>query len=407
VFHRYFPGRFIGSLKGQERDVIIEVSRLYELMGRSYFYSQETLPIMYCILRLVNTAERAGPSPELASAYAGLAVLAGFAQLHSLAEIYVSRALAVAEDVNQPSNLINVDVVTSVYKITVGKWDEIRVRGREARVLCEQLGDYRQWGDSMEVLGESALISGDIPYAMEILSTLLEGARERRNPLQIGWGLFGVATIHIRTGKETTAIPMLEEALQILEELPNLASSIDTNGQLALAHLRVGQEQEALAYADKVLKLAANRSPTVYSMDIGFAAVAEVYFALWEKELHATRPTRTTDAEALKLLAEKALKLLRGFRNVFPIGQPYAHYYKGWYEELMGKPQMALKTWQKGLEAAQKFNLLYEEGLIRVKLGSSLREDPEACREHFARAMQIFEKMGAVHELRLANQARA
>jgi tetratricopeptide (TPR) repeat protein len=270
VFHRYFPGRFIGSLKGQERDVIIEVSRLYELMGRSYFYSQETLPIMYCILRLVNTAERAGPSPELASAYAGLAVLAGFAQLHSLAEIYVDRALAVAESVNQPSNLIGVDVVTSVYKITVGKWDEVRVRGREARVLCEQLGDYRQWGDSMEVLGESALISGDIQYAMNILSTLLEGARERRNPLQIGWGLFAVAAIHIRQGRETTAIPMLEEALQILDELPNLASSINTNGQLALAHLHLGNSEDALTHAEKVLALAGSKSPTVYSMDIGF-----------------------------------------------------------------------------------------------------------------------------------------
>ena len=163
VFHRYFPTHYIGSLKGQEREVAIEVSRLYELMGRIYFYSQETLPIMYCVLRLVNIAERAGPSPELASAYAGLAILAGFAQLHSLADIYVERALAVAESVNQPSNLITVGVVTSVYQITVGKWDEIRARAKEARAICEQLGDYRQWGDSMEVLGESALISGDLP----------------------------------------------------------------------------------------------------------------------------------------------------------------------------------------------------------------------------------------------------
>ena len=63
-----------------------------------------------------------------------MAVLAGFAQLHSLAEIYVDRALAVAESVNQPPNLITVRVVTSVYKITVGKWDEVRARAEEAKV---------------------------------------------------------------------------------------------------------------------------------------------------------------------------------------------------------------------------------------------------------------------------------
>ena len=46
---------------------------------------------MYCILSFMNTAEKAGPSPELATSYAGMAVLAGLAQLHSLAETYVDR----------------------------------------------------------------------------------------------------------------------------------------------------------------------------------------------------------------------------------------------------------------------------------------------------------------------------
>ncbi len=403
VFHRYFPVRFIGSLKGQEREVAIEVSRLYELMGRSYFYSQDTLPIVYCVLRFVNIAERAGPSPELASAYAGLAILAGFAQFHSLADAYVDRALTVAENVDQPSNRITVAVMAGVYKITVGKWDEIRDRAKEARALCEQLGDYRQWGDSMEVLGESALIAGDLQSALNTLKTLLDDARQRRNPLQVCWGLFGVAAIKIRMGEEAAAIPMLEEELQILEGLPNLASSINTNGQLALAHLRLGKYEEAVTYADQVLDLAANKSPTVYSMDIGFAAAAQVYFELWEKAVR--KSNRGLDIAQHKLYAEKALHLLHTFRKVFPIGQPYAHYYQGWYEELTGKPQPALRSWRKGLEAAQKFNLLYEEGLIRLKLAAALRENPNVCREHLESAVKIFEKMGAVYELRLAKWA--
>jgi len=407
VFHRYFPSRFIGSLQGQERDVAIEVSRLYELMGRIYFYSQETLPIMYSILRLVNTAERAGPSPELASAYAGLAVLAGFAQLHALADIYVNRALTVAASVNQPSNLITVRVVTSVYKITVGKWDEIRTQAEEAKAICEEIGDYRQWGDSMDVLGESALISGDIQYAMNTLKALLEDARQRRNPLQVGWGLFGVAAINIRQGKEALAIPMLEEALQILEELPNLASSINTNGQLALANLHLDRYGEAIAYADKVLDLAADRSPTVYSMDIGFSVVAEVYFELWEKALHAPRPPRKTEPDILRPLAEKALKLLRAFQKVFPIGRPFFYYYQGRYQWLTGSPEKAFKSWRKGLEAAQQFNMLYEEGLIRVQLGTHKKGNLYERSEHCTRAIQIFEMMGAVHELQSAKRAQA
>lgn len=402
VFHRYFPSLYIGSLKGKERDDYLEVSRLFELMGRSYFYSQQQIPIIYCILRFVNLAERAGASPELASSYSAMAVLAGFAQLHSLAEIYVKRALTIAEEVNQPANLITVQVVTSVYQISVGKWDEIRLRAEKATALCEQIGDYRQWGDSMDVLGESALISGDLAYATIRLNELLEDARQRRNPLQVCWGLFGVAAIQIRQGNEASAVPMLEEALAILEKLPNLASSINTLGQLALAHLHLGDEAKALDYAEKVMSLASNISPTVYSLDIGFAAVSHVYFSLWEKSLRERGGGLSSDQ--YNSSAEKALKLLRAFQKVFPIGQAYAHYYQGWYEELTGKPQLAVKLWRQGLASARKFGLLYEEALLRMKLGSHLRDVPEEGSQHFERATRIFEEMQAVHELRAARK---
>jgi len=240
---------------------------------------------------------------------------------------------------------------------------------------------------------------------LNIQKILLDDARRRRNPLQQGWGLFGVAANNIRLGNEAMAVPMLEEALQILEEIPNLGSSINTNGQLALAHLRLGQSEQALAYASRVIDLALDISPTVYSMDIGFAAVAEVYFELWERALHD--PNRKPDADKYRSLAEKAIKLLRAFQRVFPIGQAPADYYQGWYEWLTGKHERALTSWYKGLEAAQKFKMPYEEGLTRVKLGMVLKENTVERQECLALAIQIFEKMGAVHELRIARRAEA
>jgi class 3 adenylate cyclase/tetratricopeptide (TPR) repeat protein len=390
VFHRYVPSR-IGSLKGRERDTMLEIARLYELMGRMYFYSNETLPIVYCILHFLNAAELAGTSPELANAYSGTAVMAGFAQLHALAEKYVDRAVAVAGEVNQPSNRITVNVVTSVYQISVAKWDEVRRKALEAKAICEELGDYRQWGDALSVLGESAFLSGNVAEGLAVQQTLLEDARRRNSPLQIGWGLAGVAWNNIRLGKEAICVPMLEEALQILEKIPNRASSINTNAQLALAYLRLGENTKALAYADVVLRLAEGSSPTVYALLMGFAAVAEVYFTLWEA---AIRASGTSDPEPLKSSAEKGLKLLRSFKNVFPIGRAYALYYQGWYESLTGKPQAAVRTWEKGLEAAQTYRLLYEDGLISVKLGLVKKQN-----EHLARAAEIFENMGAAREL--------
>jgi tetratricopeptide (TPR) repeat protein len=209
--------------------------------------------------------------------------------------------------------------------------------------------------------------------------------------------LFGVSSIYIRQGEYEKAIPMLEEEIQILEELPNMASSINSNALLALAHYRLGDVEKALNYASIVLDLASDLSPTVYSLDVGFSAVAEVYFDLWEKALQ--NPNGLLDANRFKQLTEKALKLLKGFRNIFPIGQPYLAFYTGrWYWNL-GKPQKAVKTWQAGLEAAKKYGLLYEEGLLHARLGSSLRHMPAEQLAHFECAAQVFGEMGAVRDL--------
>ncbi len=382
-----------------DKELMLEMARLYELLGRICFYSNEALPTMYCILHSLDFAEQVGTSPELANAYSGMAILTGFAQLHSLAERYVSRALAVAEEVNQPSNLITVNVLTSVYQIAVGKWDEIRIKAQQARELCEQLGDYRQWGDALSVLAESAFLSGHIAEGLDVQKTLLEDARRRNSPLQIVWGLDGVAWNNIRLENEATAIPMLEEALQILEEIPNQAASINTHAQLALAHLRLGDEEKALQYADDVLKLAEGVSPTVYALLIGFSAVAQVYFTLWEKTLYAPLSlARKRDLEALQSSTLKALALLSAYKRIFPIGFPYLAYYRGWQSSLNGDIKQALKFWRKGLEVAQKFNLLYEEGLLRLKLA----EAGENRNAHIESAIRIFETMDATRELQSA-----
>jgi tetratricopeptide (TPR) repeat protein len=304
--------------------------------------------------------------------------------------------------VNLPSNLITVYVVTSAYLLTVGRWEEVRQRVEEAKAICEQLGDYRQWGDATAMLGESAFIAGDTSYSMKVQKELLEDARRRRNPLHQCWGLLGVAVNNLRWGKAAEALPMLEEALRILEETPNVASSIETNGQIALAHFRLGQEEKALTYAEKVLDLSEKLSPTVYSMDIGFSGIADVCFELWEKALGD--PLKKEKADPLKQMAERAVRLLVAFQKVFPIGQAVTPIYQAWYEWLTGRAEEAVKSLNRGLEAAQKFNMAYEEGIIRLKLAAYAQENRDVRKQNIRRAVEIFEKMSATNELRLAQE---
>ena len=398
LLHWNFPSKFVGSIRTErEKMIALEVARLYEFMGRIYFYSNATVPIIYTGLQFMNTAEKAGPSPELASAYSSMSVLAGIAQVHGLAKTYVDRAVSISEQFDQPSNLITVGVVTSAYKITVGEWEEVRERVEYAKKLCEQLGDTRQWGDCAAMLGESAWIAGDMTYALDIQTQLFEDARRRRNPLHQCWSLLGVAVNHTRTGKPEQAIPLLEEALQILQDTPNIASSIETYGQLALAYLRDGQKDKAITAADKALEISAGISPTVYSMNIGYTAIADVYFELWEKSLQ--NPDLKSDSAKYQTLTERSIKHLKSFQGVFPIGQPSTPYYQGWHKWLTGNHEAARKLWQKSIEASQKYRMPYEEALSLYRLGVSLPKDDGVRSEHLAKAMTIFEEMGCVVEL--------
>ena len=194
---------------------------------------------------------------------------------------------------------------------------------------------------------------------------------------------------------------MLEDALEILKETPNLVSSIVTSGQLALACFFTGEDDRAMELAGMVLELSEGLSPTVYSMGLGYAAVAEIYFEMWEKAL---RNNGTADAAKYQSLAEQAIKRLLAFRGVFPIGEPDLHYYQGWFNWLTGKQPQALKSWQKGLEAAMRYNMRYEEGLVRLKLAMAIVGDHAAREGHLDKAISIFEKMDAAPKWRVARE---
>ena len=75
--HRLWPSRF-STQTHDTQAALIEAARVYERLGEIYYWFNETLPATYAALRTLNFAERAGPSPDLARAYANMCLVAGF-----------------------------------------------------------------------------------------------------------------------------------------------------------------------------------------------------------------------------------------------------------------------------------------------------------------------------------------
>ncbi len=82
---------------------------IYQTLSQIYYFSRQQGPSLYSALRQVNLAEQAGPSLELAQAYGVMCIITGIFGLRALAEAYLHRGLAVAEQLaSQPYVLANV-----------------------------------------------------------------------------------------------------------------------------------------------------------------------------------------------------------------------------------------------------------------------------------------------------------
>src|SRR5439155_4442502 len=138
-------------------------------------------------------AESAGPSPELARAYAVMCVSTGSMPQHSLAEMYGRRALETAQRVHQLPALAYALFMTGLYAVGVGKWARVQEALDKAAELFQQVGDRRLLGDTLTVLGMSALYQGEFTHSVHQFTEVHAAGLRNDNIQHQVWGLIGKA----------------------------------------------------------------------------------------------------------------------------------------------------------------------------------------------------------------------
>ncbi|MGB0389712.1 MAG: tetratricopeptide repeat protein, partial [Ardenticatenaceae bacterium] len=107
-----------------ERENLLEAFNSYWGLGLILYQTNEVLPLFVVILRGVNFALLAGPSPELAQAYLGMMTIYRQAGLHTWAELSYQRAYKMA--LKYPSSLAWVLGAGEMLKIGYQPWSEIQ-----------------------------------------------------------------------------------------------------------------------------------------------------------------------------------------------------------------------------------------------------------------------------------------
>jgi class 3 adenylate cyclase len=395
VVHGLWPRRFIGRL-ARQRETLLEAARTYERLTEVYFFANETLLALYAAFKSLNLAEDAGPSPELARAYAPVGTIMGFIPLHNFAQAYCRRALDVVQSVNNLAARAWVSLVAGVYYAGLGHWGTARELFDEVIQISERLGDRRRWDDGMTNLVMVNYFEGQFMRGEELAEAFYNSATRRGDVDNQAWALKEQAYCALALGKLDVAAACVDRLQALFAEHTKIVDEplrIDVNGLIAIVRLRQGQSKLAREAADAAAQLIARSTPTSYPALLGYASVAEVYLALWEKEKSQTPNLKS------QVGARQACKALHKFAGVFPIGQPRAWLWQGRYEWLAGQPAKARQAWRKSLAAAKQLAMPYAVGLAHAELGRHLSADDPESKRHLDQAREIFARLGAADDL--------
>ncbi len=397
ALHRLWPAWFLGHSRDASAEVQVmafsEAALAYEHLAEIHLWSQQEsdtrLLIANASLHMLNLAERAGPSPELARAYAGMRIAAGFIPWYALAEVYGRQAVETAHQVNQLSALGWVLFLSGIYHLGIGRWTQAEDTLGRAVEIYEQLGDRYRWAQAKVNLAKLAYYRGQFAQGAKLAAEVYAVAHRQDDLLSQAWGLYQQGENTLRLGQIAEAITFLEAALQVYAKSPDRLTKAVTCGLLAVARLRQDQPELALLAAEAGAQVLAQSSLDVFVRFQAYAGIAEVYLQLWESQ---TQPN-------LKTKAGQICQAFRKFTRVFPIGRPWFWLCQGLYEWLAGQPGRAHQAWQKSLIEAERLAMPYEQGLAHYEIGRHLVTADPARQMHLNYACDIFAQLEASYDL--------
>jgi class 3 adenylate cyclase/tetratricopeptide (TPR) repeat protein len=376
------------------RGSALEATRAFERLAFLNYYANARELGISAVLHAVNLAERAGPSPELARAYASMSVAAGVVQLHTLARSYARKAVEIARAEQDLPALAFVLVATSTYHSTVGNWAAAREGLLEGLEIAERLGDQRRWGELAAGLAVLMYFQGEFERLPSWEAEMDRMARRADDPQRQAHVILAKIWYLMPQGRTDLAVQELQEATELLAGRGSRTDEIIIHGVLALAHWRRQEQAQARRAAHRAAGLIAQSRPTAAYILEGYAGVTEVYLGLWMAgDQTASRPAR------------EARAALRRFARTFRAARPRAWLYDGLAAHHVGRTRSAVAAWKKSLNAAERLGMPYEQGRAHYELGRHLPPGHPDRQEHLRRASELFTDISASYELKHAQAA--
>ncbi|MEX2624679.1 MAG: AAA family ATPase [Acidimicrobiia bacterium] len=363
-------------------DRLLEASRAYERLVEVHYISGENLPSLYASLRALNLAEAAGPSPELTRGWATAGALFGFVPLRGLASRYLKRALHASES-GDPAAAAWASLVAGFYYSGVAEWGSAQALMEKVVAISGQVGDGRRLEDGLSNLMIQSYLRGDIPRGLQLTEELHARAVARHADRPLAYYLQGRAYCLLGLGQA-------EEARQVIDQLEDVqgrdqrsadqALINDTYGLLAQAELRRGNLRKAITAAEMLLTRVSRQPPSNYSTIAAYTAPAEVYAEAWR--------LAPFDRDMQRQM-KRALRMLKRYARVFPIGRPQLLMWQGIFEELRGRRDRAMRSLELSLAETVRLEMRLDEMRVLRELARLVGDSDPTASEYRRRAEKI------------------
>jgi predicted ATPase len=367
VLYRLFPRRFTGR-GSMRRELLLREARAFEGLTETYFNLGENTRCLYAALRSLNLAELAGPSAELARAYASVGAIVGFIPWVERARDYCARAKQITRELDDRPAQAWVAVASGVLEAGLMQWSAAAADFEKTYEIGKQLGDGRRCDDSSENVAAIQYLQGDLNQAMETALRLWESAHRRNDLFMQADSLRRQAYCLLAWNRTAEAFDIVQRLTEIRrKEARNKGRELNSDAYLlrALIHARRGELAAARFEAEAGGRILAASSFMFYDVLLEHSTLAEVCLALREAgEMGATQ-------------SRAACRRLTGFARTFPCARPAAELWNGVEAWLSGKRPRADEHFSAAIRLAQTGGLVYYQAMALYHSGERLdRKEP-------------------------------
>jgi len=360
IAHRLVPTRARRKPSPTIDPAYLTMVRAHEALAWAMSMSDH-LKTTAIAFKMLNFSEKSAIGEGIAKGSAGFGWGLDCFGLHRLASFYHRRAVAVAQELDNPSALGLASNLLATHNYLVGRWAEAVDRFNKSRESLNQAGDLVAWTNAS---AQKCVVLSDIGAFSEVLETaaqLTALGRESGLPTAYRYGLAMRAVACRRLGRLHECEPMFEEAVKLTLQNSDFLSLGHILGELAYFRIQQGRLDEAGILLGTCQRVYHDHPILTHTRVCPEIAKALLAIRSWEQSAHRG----PVDDRHMLRSCKEAYRSSRIFRN----GLPAAARLLGTANWLLDRPGKARRWWQESLDTAERYGAKYHAGLTSIERG--------------------------------------